>query len=251
MKAVLGYWLDRGIDGVRVDAISHLIEDEELLDEPLSHNPEAVDEWDWKYLDHIYTNNQNQTRALVAELADFVKETYGQDKFVVLETDLDIPEIMDYYDCGDIPFNFNLARHLTSDLTAGEVKEEVESWLAAMESVGRGHVADWVAGSHDISRVATRLGEGLVDHVNMLVLVLPGVSVTYQGEELGMTNTNISWEDTLDPAGLACGPQGYSACSRDPERTPFQWNEELNAGFSTANHTWLPVNQNYHWLNVE
>ena len=51
--------------------------------------------------------------------------------------------------------------------------------------------------------------------------MLPGVSVTYQGEELGMTNTNISWEDTLDPAGLACGPDRYQFCSRDPERTPM------------------------------
>ena len=248
MKSVLGFWLDRGIDGVRVDAISHLIEDDNLLDEPLSHNPEAVDEWDWKYLDHIYTNNQNETRALVAELAQFVKETYGQDKFVVLETDLDIPEIMEYYDCGDIPFNFNLARHLRSDVTADQVKEEVESWLGAME---RENVANWVSGSHDISRLASRLGPGLVDHVNMLVLLLPGVSVTYQGEELGMTNTNISWEDTLDPAGLACGPQGYQDCSRDPERTPMQWSNQTNAGFSTANQTWLPVNPNYEWLNVE
>ena len=248
MKAVLGFWLDRGIDGVRVDAISHLIEDDKLLDEPLSHNPEAVDEWDWKYLDHIYTNNQNLTRHLVAELAGYVKNNYGPDKLVVLETDLDIPDIMEYYDCGDLPFNFNLARHLQSDVTGPQVKEEVESWLKVM---GEGNVANWVSGSHDISRVASRLSEGLVDHINMLVLTLPGVSVTYQGEEIGMINTNITWEDTLDPAGLACGPQGYQQCSRDPERTPMQWSGQTNAGFSSANTTWLPVNPNYPWLNVE
>ena len=87
--------------------------------------------------------------------------------------------------------------------------------------------------------------------MNMLVLMLPGVSVTYQGEELGMTNTNISWEDTLDPAGLACGHERYQECSRDPERTPMQWSSHVNAGFSSANKTWLPVNPNYLWLNVE
>ena len=248
MKAVLGFWLDRGIDGVRVDAVSHLIEDDDLLDEPLSYNPEAVDEWDWRYLDHVYTNNQNETRALVAELARFVKDNYGSDKLVVLETDLELPEILDYYDCGDIPFNFNLARHLQSDLTAAQVKEEVEGW---MDLMGEGNVANWVSGSHDIGRVASRLSESLVDHLNMLVLLLPGVSVTYQGEEIGMTNTNISWEDTLDPAGLACGPQGYQQCSRDPERTPMQWSNQTNAGFSSASSTWLPVNQNYPWLNVQ
>ena len=81
--------------------------------------------------------------------------------------------------------------------------------------------------------------------------MLGGVSVTYQGEELGMTNTNISWEDTLDPAGLACGQERYQECSRDPERTPMQWNSDSNASFSSASHTWLPLNPNYPWLNVE
>ena len=82
--------------------------------------------------------------------------------------------------------------------------------------------ANWVTGSHDMGRVASRLGEHLVDHMNMLALMLPGLSVTYQGEEMGMRNTNISWEETRDPAGCACGPARYQECSRDPERTPFQ-----------------------------
>ena len=84
--------------------------------------------------------------------------------------------------------------------------------------------ANWVTGSHDMGRVASRLGEHLVDHMNMLALMLPGLSVTYQGEEMGMRNTNISWEETRDPAGCACGPTRYQECSRDPERTPFQVN---------------------------
>ena len=61
-------------------------------------------------------------------------------------------------------------------------------------------------GSHDISRVASRTGPvDKVDHWNLLLLSLPGVVITYQGEELGMTDTELSWEETRDPAGLA-GP---------------------------------------------
>jgi len=251
MKDILDFWLDLGIDGVRMDAVSHLIEDDGLHDEPASNNPDAVDDLDWKSLEHIYTNNLEETRSILAELTEHVKNKYG-DRFVVLETDLDLLENMDYYGCGDMPFNFNLARHIKGEVLPEDVMTEVQNWLANMElSAPSGSVANWVTGSHDIGRVASRVSSSLVDHLNMLVLMLPGVSVTYQGEELGMTNTNITWEETLDPAGLACGPDRYQFCSRDPERTPMQWSAELSAGFSSSETTWLPVNPNYLWLNVE
>ena len=166
MKSVLAFWLELGIDGVRMDAISHLIEDDQLLDEPRSYNPDAVDEMDWKYLEHIYTNNQNLTRTIVSDVSTFVKENFGEDKFVVLETDLGVPEVMDYYQCGDIPFNFNLARNLGADITAGKLLDEIQHWLGSMPD---GEVANWVTGSHDIGRVASRVSKQLVDHMNMVI----------------------------------------------------------------------------------
>lgn len=66
------------------------------------------------------------------------------------------------------------------------------------------------------------------------------------GEEIGMENTFVSWEDTVDPWAINAGPDKYLQYTRDPERTPFQWNTTDNAGFSDPGvHTWLPVNQNY------
>ncbi len=68
----------------------------------------------------------------------------------------------------------------------------------------------------------------------MLVHLLPGTSVTYYGEEIGMENPFISWEDTVDPWGCNFGPDHYQEASRDPVRTPMQWNDESNAGTLTA-----------------
>lgn len=68
----------------------------------------------------------------------------------------------------------------------------------------------------------------------MMTLLLPGVGVTYNGDEIGMENTWLSWEDTQDPQGCNAGKEGYEAYSRDPERSPFQWDDTTSAGeFST------------------
>ena len=59
-------------------------------------------------------------------------------------------------------------------------------------------------------RLGTRFGAGNIDGFNMMSLMLPGVAVTYNGEEIGMTNTEVSWEDTVDPAGLNCGEEHFN-----------------------------------------
>ena len=97
----------------------------------------------------------------------------------------------------------------------------------------------------------------------MMSLMLPGVAITYNGEEIGMTNTDVSWEDTVDPAGINCGEEHFMVgiktnfklypnpwiqdmgCSRDPERTPMQWDKSKNSGFTNNSDPWLPVNLNY------
>lgn len=72
-----------------------------------------------------------------------------------------------------------------------------------------------------------------------------------QGEELGMTDVHISWADTQDPQACNTNSTVYETVSRDPARTPFQWDSGANAGFSTAAKTWLPVAQNYTLNNVQ
>lgn len=90
----------------------------------------------------------------------------------------------------------------------------------------------------------------MVDALNMLNLLLPGAAITYMGEEIGMVDTDVRWNQTVDPRGLNAGIDGYRVLSRDPARTPYQWDDTKNAGFTTNSETWLPVNPNYWELNL-
>lgn len=105
-------------------------------------------------------------------------------------------------------------------------------------------------GNHDVHRVATRFGPNNVDGYNMLVLLLPGISITYYGEEIGMENGNVPFELCSD-AVVCHNEQEYKKRGRDPERTPFQWDSTKNAGFSDAAVTWLPVSDDYLENNLE
>lgn len=76
----------------------------------------------------------------------------------------------------------------------------------------------------------------MVDGMNMLALLLPGTAITYYGEEIGMEDTFISFEQRVDPAGVNADRCNYLKNSRDPERTPFQWDDTPNAGKDNVSH---------------
>lgn len=85
-------------------------------------------------------------------------------------------------------------------------------------------------GNHDNKRVASRFGQDMVDPINTLVMMLPGTAITYNGEEIGMADGLVRWDQTVDPWGKAGGAAKYEANSRDPFRTPFHWDDTQNAG---------------------
>lgn len=85
-------------------------------------------------------------------------------------------------------------------------------------------------GNHDRSRTATRY-PGRADQMTMLAMILPGIAVTYNGEEIAMEDKlDISWKETQDPQACNAGEEHYKEHSRDPNRTPFQWDNTTNAG---------------------
>lgn len=183
-------------------------------------------------------------------------------------------EILEYG--SQIPFNFDLITRTNRTSNALEFKQHIEAWIDGMPN-GKGIHANWVVrsifccihnkygkksfskvlcfyfqlGNHDQRRLASRYDPSRVDVFNILLKTLPGITVTYYGEEIGMTDVFISWEDTVDPQACRTNPDIYESYSRDPARTPFQWDSSRNAGFSSAAKTWLPLATNYSDCNVE
>ncbi|XP_024888298.1 alpha-glucosidase-like [Temnothorax curvispinosus] len=146
-----------------------------------------------------------------------------------------------------IPFNFNFIMNVTAASNATTFKRIIEEWMKAMP---KDSVANWVMGNHDRNRTASRF-PGRADQMTMLAMILPGVAVTYYGEEIGMVDKmDISWTDTQDPQACNAGKDKYKSRSRDPVRTPYQWNFSTNAGFSKAAKTWLPVHDNFINVNL-
>ncbi|KAL4712977.1 hypothetical protein ACJJTC_012047 [Scirpophaga incertulas] len=260
MKNVIRFWLDKGVAGFRVDAIAHLFEVDKKKyggkypDEPLSGYDSDPD--NYNYLKHIYTEDQDETYDMIYQWREVLDEYKSKDGFtrvMMTEAYTSPQNMIRYMGNGDrkgaqMPFNFFLISDVNGESTAAEVKYATDKFLT-FKPIDT--PSNWVAGNHDQSRVASRLSPELVDGVNMIITLFPGVGITYMGEEIGMVDGFVSWEDTIDPSGCNTDdPINYWKTSRDPERTPFQWNADKNAGFSTADKTWLPVAEGFETLNV-
>ncbi|XP_055540589.1 alpha-glucosidase-like [Wyeomyia smithii] len=238
MTKMLFFWLDHGVDGFRLDAINHLFEDEELRDEPLSGE---CDPKKYCYLNHIYTKDVENVYGVVYDWRDQLDQYSSEnDRTVILMTEAysSIEGTMLYYESANrtrrgahMPFNFQLIYDFKSDQNAVGLKRSIDWWLDNMPAR---HTPSWVAGSHDHSRVATRVGEDRVDQLITLLHMLPGTSITYYGEEIGM----LDYKEAQKFDG------------RDPNRTPMQWDSTTSAGFSTNGTTWLDVHPQYAERNV-
>ncbi|XP_049284745.1 maltase 2-like isoform X2 [Anopheles funestus] len=189
-------------------------------------------------------------------LDDWTRDYGGDSRIIMTEAYANITFTMKYYRSGEenqprqgshMPFNFLLITDLNRDSTAQDFVFTINKWLTYMPRTGA--TANWVLGNHDQRRVGTRYGAERIDAIHTLLLTLPGIAVTYYGEEIGMLDNPdaISSNGTGDSV---TGGDAFIVFSRDPERTPFQWDDTANAGFSTGPTTWLPVHPNYRQLNL-
>ena len=199
----------------------------------------------------------------------------GEHRIMLTEAYVPLPSVIKYYGnetfrIADFPFNFALINGLgtcrpgtctdTLDNSVSakgnpfngtQLHDIIVEFLGAVPAWAGQQSANWVLGNHDQSRMANRFGRGLIDGLLMVQFLLPGTPVTYYGEEIGMEDTFISWEDTQDPQGCQAGIDKFNETSRDPGRTPMQWDTSFNAGFSTSPTTWLPMGSNSATVNVQ
>lgn len=255
MKNVLRFWLDRGVGGFRIDAVPFLMESpglqNETVDEACLQSQPL-----WDCMDHNYTQNVDGIHEIVRGWREVADEYEARVLFGEIYADLDIA--MSYYGTADapefhVPFNFML---IGEDLgfpnnlsNATVIRHAISEYTKAKPITGHGN---WVLGNHDQHRLMDRVGNNtaLATAVYSLTNLLPGTPVIYNGDEIAMRDLYIPYDQCQDPACIN-NPDNFQITGRDPERTPMQWNNSAQAGFSSNPATWLPVNPNYVDVNVQ
>ena len=242
MLDVLRFWLDRGVDGFRIDVLWHICKAEGLPDNP--PNPawrEGMNERD-RVL-QLHSTDQPEAHALSAEMRALC-DGY-EERVLIGEIFLPNDRLARWFGTSErpqvhLPFNFALIENPWDAETIGRVIADYEASLPAWGW------PNWVLGSHDAARIAARVGEAQARVAMMLLLTLRGTPTLYQGDELGIGAVAIPPERVRDPRELRqCG----IGLGRDPSRTPMAWDGSANAGFSTA-EPWLPLHADWPTRNV-
>jgi oligo-1,6-glucosidase/alpha-glucosidase len=242
MMNVLRFWMDRGVDGFRIDVLWHIIKAEGLPDNPL--NPDwtlAQTERD-RVLQH-HSTDQPEAHAISADMRALA-DSYG-DRVLIGEICLPNDRHARWYGTPDrpqvhLPFNFQL---IENNWDAATLTRLIEDYEASLPAFGW---PNWVIGSHDAPRIAARIGEAQARVAAMLLLTLRGTPTLYQGDEIGIGRVDIPPGRIRDPQHLR---QPTLDIGRDRSRSPMPWDSSPNAGFTTG-EPWLPMNSDWPARNV-
>lgn len=245
MLDTLRFWLDRGVDGFRMDVCHFLMKDPRFRSNPVLEKRQAgyKDLGEYDRLIHLHDRGHPDIHPLFRDIR-MILDGYSQDqpRFSVGEIHLtDWDEWAAYYGDDDelhMPYNFAL---VAGEWTGAWARNVVDSLEAAIPDNAW---PNYVLGNHDEPRIASRLGAQRARLAVLLLLTLRGTPTLYYGDELGMLQADIPPEEQQDPWGRRRPGLGRDGC-----RTPMQWLPEEGAGFSTAK-SWLAPNDPDHLLNV-
>lgn len=258
-KEIARFWLRKGVDGLRVDAVLHFLEDTiEWKDEPA--DPRWKPHWDpYDRLLHIYTRSMSESATVVKDWFEVANEQefLGQDKVIITEAYESIPKLIEYYGPNSLerythmPFDFELFKLNETMLNPDIVERVINSWLLATRKLNwpdeRGAINPWtcwVTGNHDNKRMVNRVGDHNVDALRLIAYLVPGVPVSYYGDEIGMHDANFN--------SIPMKTVREGEPTRLIFRSPMAWDSaEPAASFSVNGNTWMPMNKNFKTNNVE
>ncbi len=246
---VLRFWLDRGVDGFRLDAINFSIHDPAFRDNPPATR-EGARTRPFDFQDKLYNQGHADIVPFLEKLAATVRAY--PDRFTVAEVGGDDAEReMKLFTDGPARLDtaYGFVYLYASDLTGDTVREAI----ASAERSGPDYWPSWAFENHDAPRAVSRWAKGR-DEVRfnrmkaMLLASLRGNIFLYYGEELGLPQGEVPFEKLQDPEAIANWPQ---TLGRDGARTPMPWQRDaVQAGFSAA-EPWLPVMASHRPLAVD
>ncbi len=243
------FWLKRGVDGFRLDTVNYYVHDKRLRDNP------GVDLADgelpavnpYGHQQHLFDKTRPENIAFLTRFRALLNEFDNRAAVgEVGDESRSLKTMAEYTSGGDrlhMCYSFDMLGPIFSP---DHYRNCINDFAKAAAAFGDEHAWPcWAFSNHDVIRHMSRFGKDIADRTQLaklaasLLLSLRGSICLYQGEELGLTEADIKFEDLTDPAAIAFWPE-YKG--RDGCRTPMPWeNDKPNAGFSKANRTWLPI----------
>jgi alpha-glucosidase len=243
---VIRLWLDRGVDGFRIDVLWHMVKAADFPDNPLN-NAWQPPMGEMDRVLQLHSTDQPEVHEIAAEIraiADGYAIAGRGDRVLIGEIYLPLDRLVRYYGQDrrgvHLPANFQL---INAPWEAHALATLIANYEAALPPDAW---PNWVLGNHDRPRVATRRGPAQARVAAMLLLTLRGTPTLYYGDELGLTDVTVPPALVQDPRELREPGLGLG---RDPVRSPMPWDGCTGAGFSTVT-PWLPLNSDWPVRNV-
>jgi len=248
---VANFWLERGVDGFRLDTINFYTHDQQLRDNPalpkeLRNADTAPAVNPYNHQEHIYSKNRPENLDFLRKLRA-VMEPYGAAAVGEVGDAQRGLEIMGEYTAGDDLMQMCYAFEFLSP--EQPTPKRIAEVMARVDQVAADGWACWAFSNHDVVRHATRwnLSDAAQRMFTTLMMCLRGSVCIYQGEELGLPEGEVAFEDLQDPYGIEFWPEFKG---RDGCRTPMVWeSDNANGGFSEGK-PWLPVSSAHLGLSV-
>jgi alpha-glucosidase len=246
------FWLERGVDGMRLDAINFCFHDSQLRDNP----PKPVEQRSgrgfradnpYAYQYHVYDNTRPENLPFIEELRTLIDHFPGRVTLGEISAENSNDTIAEYTRPGRLHMGYSFEL-LGSEHTPAHIRTTVEGALGASPAAW----PCWAISNHDVERVVSRWGAPnspahLATQLSALVCSLRGAVCIYQGEELGLREAQVPFEALRDPYGIAFWP---AFKGRDGCRTPMPWSAADRGGF-TSGKAWLPLPAQHLQQSVE